>query len=50
MQARVNLALNVEVSALEFGQGGLSSLAARIMPSLLGPPASPAEAPLGAGV
>ena len=37
MQARVNLALNVEVSALEFGQGGLSSLAARIMPSLLGP-------------
>ena len=50
MQARVNLALNVDVSALEFGQGGLSSLAARIMPSLLGSAPSPSEAPLGAGV
>ena len=50
MQARVNLTLNVEVSALEFGQGGLASLAARIMPSLLGSAASPDEAALGAGV
>ena len=51
MQARVNLALNVEMSALEFGQGGLSSLAARIMPSLLGSAPDPSEdAPLGAAV
>jgi hypothetical protein len=35
MQARVNLALDIEVSALEFGRGGgLSSLAGRILPQL----------------
>lgn len=37
LQARVNLALAIEVSALEFGRaGGLSGLAARIMPLLTG--------------
>ncbi|HEY5821775.1 MAG TPA: SDR family NAD(P)-dependent oxidoreductase [Propionibacteriaceae bacterium] len=37
MQARVNLALAIEVSALEFSRsGGLLGLAARIMPTLTG--------------